>query len=373
MNQIIRLFSVGMLIALLAGCAAGPRVPAGDRSAPAQAYYTEGQSQEKAGHLVEATRMYQLALTLTPGKDEIASALERVQNRRQALAEERFQQGERDAAAGRFRESKIDYLAALRLWPDHAQALERLRSQENIAATQHGRHIVQKGETLAVIAKKYYGDYQKYKVLAEYNHLSDPTQIEIGQAIMIPAAGAGPVATAGRQPAASDSQPLAAATEESISEAVDTQLANYRDAGEEMLQSGAYEAAIVEFHKVLNVEPRDQKTLINLGRAFDAYGRQLWDREEIEPAREKFQSCLALAEDCPDCRPVVRDCQNAYKERLYNRGIAFFQQENPEAALGEWEIVRSLDPAYRNVQDYILKARKISDKLGKLKQQQSSP
>jgi hypothetical protein len=70
---------------------------------------------------------------------------------------------------------------------------------------------------------------------------------------------------------------------------------------------------------------------------------------------------------------VVADCEKTYKERLYNRGIAFFQDEKPEAALSEWQIVQALDPDYRNVADYIQKAKKISEQLGKLKKGQSPP
>ena len=69
----------------------------------------------------------------------------------------------------------------------------------------------------------------------------------------------------------------------------------------------------------------------------------------------------------------MADCEETYKERLYNRGIAFFQAEEPEAALTEWEILQALDPDYRNVADYIQKAKKISEQLGKLKQGQNAP
>jgi len=367
--------SLCLIIAVLAGCAAGGMPVSESRSAPAQAYFAEGQTQEQAGHVVEAARMYKLALTLTPHDAAVKEALERVETRRRNMAEERFQRGEQAYAAGKFQESKIDDLAALRLWPEHAGALERLRAREKITATHHGKHIVQKGETLAIIAKKYYGDYKKYAVIARYNHMTDATQIEVGQEILIPEIGAGGSSgtTSPTTPATGEEQHLAAAAEESISEAVEIQVVNYRDAGKDMLETGDYPAAIVEFRKVLNVLPNDQEARRDLSRAYGAYARQLWDRNDIDQAREQFQACLAFRDNCPTCRPAVTDCENTYKERLYNRGIAFFQDENPEAALGEWETVQGLDPGYRNVQDYIQKAKKISEQLGRLKQKQGSP
>lgn len=377
----------GLIIAALAGCATGGGMAtSADRSAPAQAYYDEGLAQEQAGYVVEATRMYKLALTLTPQDSEITIALARVEAERQRMAEERYQKGEQAYARGKFQDSKIAYLAALRLWPEHAGALDRLLSREKITATHHGKHIVQKGETLAIIAKKYYGDYRKFRVIAQYNRIDDATQIEIGQEIMIPESAMGSMPTAGgdttakdnQRPAAMDTtieddQRLAATAEETISQAVEIQVANYRDSGKDMLHERDYAAAIVEFQKVLNVIPDDQEARQDLSAAHNAYARQLWDRQEIDPAREQFEACFAFRDDCPACRKTVVDCENAYKERLYNRGIAFFQDEKPEAALTEWEILQALDPGYRNVAEYIQKAKKISEQLGKLKQGQSTP
>lgn len=363
-----------LIIAALAGCATGGGMATtDDRSAPAQAYYKEGLAQEQTGHVVEATRMYKLALTLTPGNSEIASALERVEAERKRMAEERYQKGEQDYASGKFQDSKIAYLAALRLWPEHAGALERLLAREKITATHHGKHIVQKGETLAMIAKKYYGDYKKFRLIAQYNQMDDATQIEIGQTLMIPESGTGSMPTAGSDMTAEDNQRLAATAEETISQAVEIQVANYRDAGKDMLREGDYDAAIVEFRKVLNVIPDDKEARQDISAAHNAYARQLWDRQEIDRAREQFEICLTFRDDCPSCRKIVTDCENTYKERLYNRGIAFFQDEKPQAALTEWEILQAMDPGYRNVEDYIQKAKKISEKLGKLKQGQNNP
>ncbi|MEE4111888.1 MAG: LysM peptidoglycan-binding domain-containing protein [Desulfobacteraceae bacterium] len=363
-----------LMIAVLAGCATGGGAAATDnRSVPAKAYYDEGLAQEQAGRVVEATRMFKLALTLTPENGEIASALARVEATRQAMAEERFQQGERDYAGGKYQDSKIAYLSALRLWPEHAGALERLRAREKITVTHEGKHVVQKGETLAIIAKKYYGDYKKFNMIAQYNRLADATQIEVGQVIMIPEIGMGSPPVATSDTANKDDQRLAEAAEATISQAVAIQVDNYRDAGKEMLQAGDYGAAIVEYQKVLNVIPDDPEARQDIAAAHNAYGRQLWDRQEIDQARQQFEACIAFRDGCQACRDVVADCEKTYKERLYNRGIAFFQDEKPEAALSEWQIVQALDPGYRNVADYIQKAKKISEQLGKLKQGQSSP
>ena len=54
-------------------------------------------------------------------------------------------------------------------------------------------YTVVKGDTLWGIAKRFYGNGMKYKELAEYNHISNPNLIRVGQKIKIPNATPEPV------------------------------------------------------------------------------------------------------------------------------------------------------------------------------------
>jgi LysM repeat protein len=47
-------------------------------------------------------------------------------------------------------------------------------------------HTMRKGETLAIVAKRYYGDTRKAIFLLEYNGISDPRHIDSGRRIVIP-------------------------------------------------------------------------------------------------------------------------------------------------------------------------------------------
>ncbi|WP_261664024.1 BON domain-containing protein [Deinococcus sp. Marseille-Q6407] len=48
-------------------------------------------------------------------------------------------------------------------------------------------YTVKAGDTLSLIAQRYYGDLNEYRKLAHYNNISDPDHIEVGQKIRIPA------------------------------------------------------------------------------------------------------------------------------------------------------------------------------------------
>ena len=45
---------------------------------------------------------------------------------------------------------------------------------------------IKSGDTLAKIAKKFYGDAQKYMLIAKANDIRDPNKIKVGQVLDIP-------------------------------------------------------------------------------------------------------------------------------------------------------------------------------------------
>jgi nucleoid-associated protein YgaU len=49
-------------------------------------------------------------------------------------------------------------------------------------------YTVQPGDNLSKISKHFYGDANKYSVIAKANNLDDPDKIKVGQKLIIPAA-----------------------------------------------------------------------------------------------------------------------------------------------------------------------------------------
>jgi len=49
-------------------------------------------------------------------------------------------------------------------------------------------YTVQPGDNLSKISKRFYGDTNKYSVIAQANNLADPDKIKVGQELVIPAA-----------------------------------------------------------------------------------------------------------------------------------------------------------------------------------------
>jgi len=47
-------------------------------------------------------------------------------------------------------------------------------------------YVVQKGDTLWHIAKKFYGDGRKWKLIIQANNITGPARLKIGQKLIIP-------------------------------------------------------------------------------------------------------------------------------------------------------------------------------------------
>nr|WP_243183251.1 LysM peptidoglycan-binding domain-containing protein [Anaerosolibacter carboniphilus] len=45
---------------------------------------------------------------------------------------------------------------------------------------------VQKGDTIFSICKKLYGDYSKRNLILEYNNITSPNDIRVGQILIVP-------------------------------------------------------------------------------------------------------------------------------------------------------------------------------------------
>ncbi len=47
-------------------------------------------------------------------------------------------------------------------------------------------HVIQRNDTLWSIARQYYGDGAKWRMIAEYNNISNPNKLPIGRKITLP-------------------------------------------------------------------------------------------------------------------------------------------------------------------------------------------
>ena len=61
-----------------------------------------------------------------------------------------------------------------------------MQIRTNLKAGIRGTHVVQAGDTLGSISKKYYGNAKRWKDICNTNRLADCNKIKPGQSLVIP-------------------------------------------------------------------------------------------------------------------------------------------------------------------------------------------
>ena len=178
---------IGIVIVLIlaAGCAGfGKKSPA----QLAEEYTEKAQNFEAQGNLVEALEQYKLVLTVDPENQLAKEKSMLIEQELHKKAEEHYQIGLKFYNQGQYREARKEFLTALRNNPDHADAKDKLTAtkKEIEHVTGYIVHTLQPDETISTLAEKFYGDYRKFHLIAEYNELEDATKVTVGQQIKIP-------------------------------------------------------------------------------------------------------------------------------------------------------------------------------------------
>jgi tetratricopeptide (TPR) repeat protein len=281
---------------------------------------------EAAGQLPEAWRQYKIALTVRPNDRAAKEGRERVEKALRKGAEDHYRAGLRMQKEGKQPQALQQFLTALRLWPDHREALQMALAKRPVAAE---KQVVQKVPSEAEIEEPSQG------LSAEKEDL-----------------------------APSEKAPV----QEEEKEVVD-QTAEYREQGMELYREGKYQEALSEFGKVLNVKPDDPVAKDYCYRSSFELAVEYFRKKEYLAAKEQFLVSLKHNNNCHQCHVYIRRSEELFKELHYKQGIEYYGKEQLAEAVMEWELVRGLDPTYKRVEYYIKKAKDIQRKLDELKRE----
>ncbi|BBO67180.1 hypothetical protein DSCA_11100 [Desulfosarcina alkanivorans] len=185
MNRKHLCIGLGLLLLIMWGCQT-PQAPR-EKDKQANAYIEQAHAYEAQGNLVEALEQYKLAGTIEPDETIIIDSIERLEKELDRLAETHYQAGLRFRDKGKWDLAKKEFLKALRYRPDHEKAAAMLQQRQPAGGKKFITHQIAPGESISKLALKYYGDYKKYHHIANFNNMSDATQVRVGQRIMVPA------------------------------------------------------------------------------------------------------------------------------------------------------------------------------------------
>jgi tetratricopeptide (TPR) repeat protein len=211
-------------------------------------------------------------------------------------------------------------------------------------------HEIQPGESLSKIAKKYYGDYKLFRVIADYNGIDDPTSIKVGQKVKVPrleTAGAVQAPAYATEPA--EPEPLKEASEsteayEAEADEPMDQVAGYRETGVSLFEDKQYKDAIVEFQKVLSADPNDPAAKAYISRSYLEVGKAHLAANRLNEAKSALTTALDYDENCAQCPELLARCQSTESESLLEKGEELLRSNQYDQAIETLKRALALNP-----------------------------
>jgi tetratricopeptide (TPR) repeat protein len=230
-------------------------------------------------------------------------------------------------------------------------------------------HTVQPEETLSKLAQMYYGDLSKFDVIAQFNDILDGTSIGVGQKLKIPEVEGLPFLMEGEVDETKmvalpeDQTPIETKAEaperaEVIKKTItmEDQTANYRELGIELYKNKEYSDAIIEFNKVLNVNPDDEAAKEYMALTYFEKGRRSFDNKAYPEARKDFEASLRYNQKCPECRDYLDKIDKNSRERLRDDAIVLYDRKKYKEAIVKFEAVVKNDPKDSGALEYLGKS-----------------
>ncbi len=270
---------------------------------------------------------------LEPDNRNLRDSIRKLEEGLQEAVRRHFILGKYYMQKGEPRKAEKEFLLAFFLDPENTGVLAYLRRLSSVSfrsppvqgqalkGKRYILHTLKPGESLSILARRYYGDKMKYRVIADFNNIRDVNNVSVGQQIMIPLpeeaekkektppplpekppeaqpeavkekAQAEPVEKAEEQAGESESLKLARLREEKAIE-------DLFNSGERLFREEKFSEAIGEFQKVLQKNPahRDASERLKTAREILSSlkkGEEFYMERKYGRAYDEFSRVLVL-------------------------------------------------------------------------------
>ncbi len=139
---------------------------------------------------------------LEPDNQNIRAGIGKLRSGLKAAVRKHLILGKYYIQKGDLRMAKKEFLLAFFLDPENREAFNYLRRLSSVSfrpspvktagfppvskGKHYMLHTLKPGESLSILARMYYGDKMKYRIIADYNNIRDINNVSVGQQIMIP-------------------------------------------------------------------------------------------------------------------------------------------------------------------------------------------
>jgi len=413
MNKIL---TVTILLTLLiSGCvetSVKPEPPPQELSLTQQ-HMIKGETLERENRLLNALEQYRLALSLDPGNEQAIQHEKRVSSLLWEQAQPYYMKGLELERKGQYEPAKSEYLNALQIWPEHEEVKKRVALlEEKGKEPDYIVHILTSGELLSKLGKVYYGDTKKYTLITEFNSIKDVTRVREGEKLKIPIiagvslqdlkkkqeeylnlkkneASAAKIKKANDEITATSGE--TAAEPETMVPSAEKAIVPNKDAvkgitqenilpssksdpyvqGIELFNQKKFSASIPLFLSAAKDNPGNETIRDYLFKAHFQQALVLFNAEDYLSAKDNFESALKYDKKCEKCSDYIEKCETTYKEKHYNLGIHYFGKEQLKKAIEEWELVKKIDPGYKELAPNMQKAEMLLKRLESIKKSKS--
>ena len=313
---------------------------------------------ERSGDLRQALDEWKIALTIDPADQAAQDGRRQLQARLERAIAERTTQGREALAKGEHLEARRHFLAVLAMDPANQAAFSAL--QNDVKEIRFVPHTVKAGETLAMIAERYYGDRGRSEVIWETNQLPPNPRLSAGMVLKIPEIPGVPfvlpeLRPRPPEPVARPDAPLPEPPRTGESVEINPLLV----AARESLEKGEYQVALTDVDRVLagNAQNPDavelrKAILYGLGKS------QLGQRKYGESARTLAQ-LARLAPTYQDSPLLLKQARERAAQQHYAQGLQLYREEKLEDAISQWKAVLEYEPDHANAKKNIEQAERL--------------
>ncbi len=298
---------------------------------------------ERGGNLRRALDEWKIALTIDPADAAARERKKALEGRIEGEVAERLRQGREALARGAHLEARRHFLAALALDPTNQSAFDALRSE--VRDVRFVLHTVRRGETLAALAERYYGDRTRAEVIGETNQFPPAARLAVGATLKIPEIPGVPFMVPDARPSAPPAEPAE----------VNPILLEAREA----LERGDYQGALFDVDRLLGSSPQSPEGLDLKKAILYGLGKSQLQQRKWEDSYQALTQLARLAPTYQDAPVLLRQARDRLVQQYYSQGLRLFREEKLEDAIGAWRAVLELNPEHVNARRNLEQAERL--------------
>jgi len=327
-----------------------------------QEFYEKAFTLEQQNELIEAQKNYQLSFAADPKNKKAELGIEKINNQLKSLSEQYYQKSIDLYKKGKYSQAKQYLLIALRHWPNHIKARQAIMASQNLNIEKYTWHTIKKGESLSMISKTFYGNFNQSGIIAEINNIDDAAFIQVGMKIKLPELKNHPFINKTAKGS------LELLNDDTVQPENKTDpIIMYKNLAHDFFENQQFDNAVIEFKKVLNADPQDTESMAYISKAYYQMGSTAYTQKNLLAAIDHFQNALSYDKNCSPCTEKILESQSVYMESHYKAGMKHFDEQNLKMAIQEWTLVQTVDPEYKKVSKLLDKAKTIQKNIDAIK------